>query len=97
MVGPLAAASAATSRSADTAAASVVARDELEQYSRCDRLRHGQPSLTVMELGVDVDELEVRATSEASARLAAQADEPVRVHKKDRGKRKSGDKRRGRA
>ena len=33
-------------------------------------------------LGVDVDELEVRATSEASARLAAQADGQPRVKKK---------------
>ena len=37
----------------------------------------------------------MRAASGTSARLAAQADEQVGVKKKDRGKKKSHDKRRG--
>ena len=45
-------------------------------------------------MGVDVDELEVRVASETSDRLAEQADGPMRVKKKNKGKKKSGDRQR---
>ena len=50
-----------------------------------------------LEQGFDVDALEVRAANETSAKLAAEANEPVRVRKKKltkRGKGKSHDERR---
>ena len=45
-------------------------------------------------LGVDVDELEVRVASETSDRLAEQADGPMRVKKKNKGKKKGHNQRR---
>ena len=46
-------------------------------------------------MGVDVDELEVRVASETSARLATLEGEPVGVKKKDKGKRRGGNRKRG--
>ena len=74
------------------------AMDEDEVDMECDEGGGGAGSSSgrqaARDLGFDVDEEEVRATSGTSARLAAQADEQVGVKKKDRGKRKGGTRRR---
>ena len=73
--------------------------DEDEVDMECDEGDGGASSSSgrqaALEQGFDVDALEVRAANETSAKLAAQAGEQVGVKKKDRGKRKSHDKRRG--